>query len=103
MLSDHEPNGQLPMAFVITEACISCEACALACPQDAVIADDACYSIHPGKCDECGERVEMPHCLQVCPADCIGPASSASGRLNGQSVCDENPPLQFPRSRFRGA
>lgn len=82
------------MAFAITDSCVACDACTIACPRHAVIVDADVYSIQPDACDECASLTEMPHCLQVCPADCIGPDTEISTGHNGMNV-----PLEFPLSR----
>ncbi|MEA5135970.1 MAG: 4Fe-4S binding protein [Candidatus Fimivivens sp.] len=49
------------MAYVITDACISCGACEPECPVNAISAGDSKYVIDANTCIECGA------CAGVCP------------------------------------
>ena len=51
------------MAYKITDACISCGACAAQCPMDAISEGDTQYVIDSAKCIDCGS------CASVCPMD----------------------------------
>ncbi|MCK5807832.1 4Fe-4S binding protein [bacterium] len=56
------------MAYKIDSAsCISCGACVVECPVDAISPGDDTYLISVDKCVDCGE------CVSVCPMDCIAP------------------------------
>ena len=48
------------MAYKITDACISCGACAAECPVEAISEGDTQYNIDADKCIDCGS------CAGVC-------------------------------------
>ena len=49
------------MAYKITDACLSCGACAENCPVGAISEGDGKYVIDPDKCVSCGA------CAENCP------------------------------------
>lgn len=49
------------MAYVISDECISCGACASECPVNAISEGDGKFVIDPDVCTECGT------CASVCP------------------------------------
>ena len=49
------------MAYKITDACISCGACAGGCPMEAIAEGEGKYVIDAEKCIDCGA------CADVCP------------------------------------
>ena len=53
------------MAYRITDACISCGACADQCPVEAISQGDTQYIIDPDKCVSCGA------CTEQCPMGAI--------------------------------
>ncbi|HHH37048.1 MAG TPA: 4Fe-4S dicluster domain-containing protein [Epsilonproteobacteria bacterium] len=65
------------MALMITEACISCDACAPECPVSAILAEDNIknpyegdyFYIKPETCVECVGHADAPRCADACPTD----------------------------------
>lgn len=55
------------MAYVITDACISCGACAAECPVSCITEGDGIYVIDEGSCIDCGS------CAGACPVDAPQP------------------------------
>ncbi len=53
------------MAYRITDACLSCGACAAQCPVEAISEGDTQYVINPDICLDCGS------CAAQCPAEAI--------------------------------
>lgn len=49
------------MAYKISDACVSCGACAAECPVSAISQGDTTYVIDPDTCISCG------NCANVCP------------------------------------
>lgn len=49
------------MAYKITDKCISCGACAGACPVQCISQGDERYVIDPEQCISCGT------CASICP------------------------------------
>ena len=53
------------MAYVISDDCISCGACAAGCPVEAISEGAAHYEINADVCVDCGA------CAGVCPVGCL--------------------------------
>lgn len=53
------------MAYVITDACISCGTCESQCPVGAISMGDGKFEIDPDKCVSCGA------CAGACPVGAI--------------------------------
>ncbi len=53
------------MAYVISDACISCGACESTCPTEAISEGNNMFVIDPDKCISCGS------CADVCPQEAI--------------------------------
>ena len=54
-----------PLAYVITDACVSCGSCEGACPVSAIAQGEDRYEIDPGACIDCGS------CAGTCPTGAI--------------------------------
>lgn len=53
------------MAYIITDACVSCGACAGDCPVGAISEGDGKYEINAETCIDCGS------CAGSCPTGAI--------------------------------
>jgi ferredoxin len=63
------------MAVMITDECISCDACAQECPVAAILEDgneknpsDVFY-VKPESCVECVGHADEPRCVEACPTE----------------------------------
>lgn len=59
------------MALMITEACTSCDACVIECPNEAISQGDLIYVIDALRCTECVGAHDAPRCQPVCEPQCI--------------------------------
>lgn len=53
------------MAYVISDSCVSCGACAGECPVNAISEGDSKYNIDADACIDCGT------CAAICPTGAI--------------------------------
>ena len=53
------------MAHTISDACVSCGACAATCPVEAIALGDTTYVVDPAVCVDCGA------CEDACPTGAI--------------------------------
>ena len=53
------------MAYVISDDCLSCGACAGNCPVGAIAEGDGKYEVNASECIECGS------CADTCPVGAI--------------------------------
>ena len=64
------------MAYQIDASqCTGCAGCETECPARAIKPKADVSYIDPSKCVECKGFFDVPQCVQVCPADCIGLAA----------------------------
>ena len=66
------------MAYVITDECIGCGACASECPVDAIVEKDGKYEIKKDDCIDCGS------CAATCPVE--APVAEQWGTPHGDDV-----------------
>lgn len=57
------------MAMKILESCISCGNCEPECPNQAIHAGEALYTIDGERCTECVGAFDEPRCVAVCPVE----------------------------------
>ncbi len=66
------------MTMRITEECIACGACIPECPTESISEGDGIlYVIDQSTCVECKDHYDSPHCVSVCPVECILKAEPA--------------------------
>ena len=53
------------MAYVISDECVYCGACAAQCPAEAISEGDSHFEINPDACLDCGA------CADTCPMSAI--------------------------------
>ena len=61
------------MAYKISDDCISCGACEVECPNQAISEGETIYVIDPNKCTECVGAHESSKCAEICPVDACAP------------------------------
>ena len=60
------------MTMTITQECIACGACVPECPTESISEGDGIlYVVDQTTCVECKDHYDSPHCVTVCPVDCI--------------------------------
>lgn len=84
------------MAVIITDTCISCDACLDECPTESIVDNDEnptgedIYFVNADTCDECGDGV--PACAEACPTEgCIVWAEnpSSDGAVAGEPCVED--------------
>lgn len=86
------------MAISITAHCISCNACKLVCPENAIRVGEHHYQVVEHRCNECEPIQGIPQCASICPVenallDKNGIALNPTGSLA---------PLDFDREKLLG-
>jgi ferredoxin len=59
------------MSLKILDACVNCDVCVPACPNQAISLGAEYYVIDAALCTECVGHHEEPQCVAVCPVECI--------------------------------
>lgn len=87
------------MAVVITDTCISCDACLDECHTESIVDNDEnptgedIYYVNPETCDECqGADSDVPACAESCPTEgCIvwGENPKTDGAVAGEPCIEE--------------
>ena len=86
------------MAVIITDTCISCDACLDECPTESIVDNDEnptgedIYYVNPETCDECTSAGQTPACAEACPTEgCIvwGESPITDGAVAGEPVIEE--------------
>ncbi len=54
-----------PMAYEITEKCLSCGSCEMDCPSDAIREEEIGYAVDEKSCTDCGI------CVMACPVEAV--------------------------------
>lgn len=57
------------MAYSITNECISCNACKIVCPQNAIRRTSESYAITSHRCNECDSQFKDAQCASICPVE----------------------------------
>ncbi|MBB1486487.1 4Fe-4S binding protein [Oceanospirillum sediminis] len=57
------------MAYEIVDSCVSCTACAMVCPNDAISEQDMQFVIDSTLCTECAGDFDDPQCASICPVE----------------------------------
>ena len=86
------------MAVIITDTCISCDACLDECPTESIVDNDEnptgedIYYVDPETCDECTAAGTIPACAEACPTEeCIvwGENPVTEGAVAGAACIEE--------------
>ena len=86
------------MAVIITDTCISCDACLDECPTESIVDNDEnptgedIYFVNPDTCDECTAAGQEPACAEACPTEgCIVWAEGVTteGKVAGEPCVED--------------
>jgi ferredoxin len=67
-----QQQGGEEMAYTINDKCVSCDACRLQCPRNAISnsENDKIYEIDASLCNDC-RNLPSVRCVPHCPVDAI--------------------------------
>lgn len=57
------------MAYSIVESCVSCHACSMVCPTNAIYQAEAHFMVDKKKCTECEGDYANSQCASICPIE----------------------------------
>lgn len=57
------------MAFSIVESCVSCHACSMVCPSNAIYLGENHFMVDAKKCTECEGDYADSQCSSICPVE----------------------------------
>jgi ferredoxin len=57
------------MAYSIVESCVSCHACSMVCPTNAIYEGAAHFMVDAKKCTECEGDYADSQCASICPIE----------------------------------
>ena len=57
------------MSYAIVESCVSCHACSMVCPSNAIYQAEAHFMVDPKKCTECEGDYADSQCASICPIE----------------------------------
>jgi ferredoxin len=86
----------MKMAVMITDTCISCDACLDECPTESIVDNDEnptgedIYFVNTDTCNECGDGA--PACAEACPTEgCIvwGENPTSDGATAGEACVED--------------
>lgn len=57
------------MAYSIVESCVSCHACSMVCPSNAISQGEKHFMVDAKKCTECEGDFAVSQCSSICPVE----------------------------------
>lgn len=57
------------MAYSIVESCVSCHACSMVCPSNAIYQSELHFMVDDKKCTECEGDYADSQCASICPVE----------------------------------
>lgn len=76
------------MAYSIVDSCVSCHACSMVCPTNAIYQAEAHFMVDSKKCTECEGDYADSQCASICPIEGailngVGNIANPAGSLTG--------------------